>query len=190
MTIIAVTQRVDEANHGEIRDSLDQRWSVFLNACHLTPLILQNHLSSVEKLINKYPINGVLLTGGNCTEARDAVENFLIEYAINNQIPLMGVCHGMQMIQSFFGVSLQPVQHHVQPRQSITVNGSQEIVNSFHDLGTTETVPELTVWAHAEDGVVKAVRHITLPMVGIMWHPERFQPFQSRDIELFKTSYL
>jgi anthranilate/para-aminobenzoate synthase component II len=44
-------------------------------------------------------------------------------------------------------------------------------------------------WAVADDGVVKAIRHSTQPIVGIMWHPERFAPLSSADVALFRQLF-
>jgi putative glutamine amidotransferase len=62
-------------------------------------------------------------------------------------------------------------------------------VNSYHNFGATETAPPLEAWAVAEDGVIKAVRHARLNMIGIMWHPERLAPFASRDLSLFRAFF-
>ena len=90
----------------------------------------------------------------------------------------------MQFIQKFFGLTLNKISNHVCENQEIIVNGKCEMVNSYHDFGTTETNQELTVWARAHDGIVKAIKHVTLPIFGIMWHPERLTPFVQRDIKL------
>jgi putative glutamine amidotransferase len=41
----------------------------------------------------------------------------------------------------------------------------------------------------ADDGVVKAVRHVSKPITGIMWHPERTVPFSPKDIALFRAIF-
>ncbi len=46
---------------------------------------------------------------------------------------------------------------------------------------------ELEVWAKADDGVVKAIKHKELPVWGIMWHPERLTPFRPEDVELMQN---
>jgi putative glutamine amidotransferase len=43
----------------------------------------------------------------------------------------------------------------------------------------------LTTWAIADDGVIKGVRHADRRMLGLMWHPERREPFAEDDITLF-----
>lgn len=187
MKIVALTQRVEvNEAHAEKRDALDQRWWQFLNSCHIIPLIIPNDVSLAKELLKTVPIQGVFLTGGSRAPERDEVELFLVEYATKNCMPLFGVCHGMQVIQKYFGIPLKKIDNHVSPQQEILIDGKSTVVNSYHDYGTFETNQNLQVWAKAPDGVIKAVRHIKLPIVGIMWHPERLYPYAERDINLVK----
>lgn len=191
MTLIAVSQRTDHiADYHETRDALDQRWTNFFSMCEVTPVLVPNHLHTANNLISQLSIDGILLTGGNDADARHEVEKALIKLAIKKQIPLLGVCHGMQMIQRYFGVQLYQVSGHVTEYQVITINGEREQVNSYHDTGTTASTDELMVWARADDGVVKAVCHRDLPIIGIMWHPERFNPFQDGDVGLVRQLFI
>lgn len=185
MTLIAVSQRMDFVpHHLETRDGLDHRWYSFLEQCRLTPLVIPNHPYLARRILEKIPIQGVLLTGGEDTSQRSDTESFLIRHAIERALPLFGVCHGMQMIQKYFSLNLIQITGHVSDQQTILVHNRLEEVNSYHNWGTTETVPELVVWAKAQDDVIKAIYHQTLPLIGIMWHPERYAVFKARDIDL------
>jgi len=197
MTCIAVTQRVEVVQaYGERRDALDQRWQQFLHRCELLPLLCPNHSGNRQRLLDTVPVAGALLTSGNTLAAyggdapeRDAAERHLLEFCIARRLPVIGVCRGMQSIQHFFGVALRHVHGHVASEQQIAINGKTETVNSYHDWGTTETTPDLAVWAIAEDGLVKAVRHRRLPVIGIMWHPERIAGFRRADLALFRDAF-
>lgn len=190
--LVAVTQRVVEAaDVSERRDSLDQRWFPFLSRCHLLPLVLPNHLETAVALLTRFPVDGYLLTGGGdlvryggTSPERDEIEKFLLTESAKNGKPLLGVCRGMQAIQEANGTVLGPVQGHVTPHQEIRIDGKRESANSYHRLGTKEATKDFTVWAKADDGVVKAIRHQTRPWCGIMWHPERLNPFTERDIQM------
>jgi|SRR3989338_779743 len=187
--LIAVSQRSLTDTHSLSYDALELSWYDFLEACSLAPLLIPNHITQADYLINTIQVKGILLTGGNNQPLRDLLEKSLIEYGILHHLPIMGVCHGMQIIQSYFHVSLRPVSNHIATEQSIFIHGREKIVNSYHTIGTEETVPELEVWARAEDNVVKAIQHVSLPIIGIMWHPERKNPFSEEDIDLFKCFF-
>lgn len=196
MKWLAVTQRVVVAETGERRDALDQGWSQFLSQAGYLPLLLPNRRSLTEQMLAQLPIQGILLTGGNhllcCggdAPERDELEYWLLELSAARGIPLLGVCRGMQLIQVAEGINLVAVSGHVQPQQTVFVGQEQRQVNSYHHWGSFDTTPELQVWAHASDGLVKAIRHRIKPWWGIMWHPERLQPFQSADLFLFQRVF-
>lgn len=192
--MIAVTQRLDyfDATH-EWRNTLDQRWFRFLETCRLTPLLIPNHLPTAKQLLAHIPCHGILLTGGNDLGAvpeRDAVEHWLLEYALLHDIPVLGVCRGMQLIQNYFHIPLEPVTGHVTPTMEIKIAEQNLFVtNSYHCFGTTTTIPELEVWASSHDGVIKAIRHTRFNLTGIMWHPERNLPYHPFDLALFQEIF-
>jgi len=193
---IGITQSVNiDHDRGVRTDTLDQRWVAFIRACGLTPLLLPNDRTAVQQLTAALPIAGILLTGGNTLAAyggdapeRDEMEFWLVEEAARGGIPILGVCRGMQVIQHLHGVPLCRVSGHVEPRQVITVDGAEQTVNSYHNWGTTETRRPLDVWAVAADGVVKAVRHGP-GLLAVMWHPERLEPFRTRDLTMFRDHF-
>ncbi len=197
MIKLAVTQRVSEFYEtGETRDGLDQRWAAFLGACAILPVPMPNAEDVARALLREVRPDGILLTGGGNLSAyggrhpeRDRTEDRLIQYALAENIPLMGVCRGMQAIQNSFGVALHPVAGHVAEKAEISINGARAMVNSYHELGATESVDALEVWAVADDGVIKAVRHTSRPVIGVMWHPERLAPFRREDISLYSELF-
>ncbi|HTW89095.1 MAG TPA: gamma-glutamyl-gamma-aminobutyrate hydrolase family protein [Candidatus Binataceae bacterium] len=197
MKAVAVTQRVSVVPaYGERRDCLDQAWTRFLAACGLLPVLLPNVIDAALALCEGAGIAGLVLTGGNDLAVlggdapeRDDVENALLDLAERRRLPVLGVCRGMQVIQQRFAVPLRRVVGHVAPRQLIQINGEPMEVNSYHHFAALESRSPLEVWAVADDGVVKAIRHSTQPMIGIMWHPERSAPFSAADLALFRRVF-
>jgi putative glutamine amidotransferase len=197
MKAVAVTQRVSVVPaYGERRDCLDQAWTRFLLACGLLPVLLPNVTEAALGLCERTGVAGLVLTGGNDLAAlggdapeRDAVENALLEWAERRALPVLGVCRGMQVIQQRFAVPLRRVEGHVAQRQVIRIDGEPREVNSYHCFAAFDSQPPLEVWAVADDGVVKAVRHSTQPVTGIMWHPERLAPFSPVDVQLFRQVF-
>ena len=193
--LVAITQRVEYIEAiGERRDALSQEWPQLAEACGFTPLLLPNHLPTVRELLAALPVEGILLTGGNdlCAYGgdapeRDEVERFLLQWAIEKKIPLLGVCRGMQMVLDYFGTPLQRVEGHVRVEHPLD---SGDTVNSFHSWGAVECCIPLVAEAWSTDGVLEAVTHRDFPWIrGIMWHPERHRPLRTEDIARIKEVF-
>ncbi|PEO82738.1 hypothetical protein CN558_22265 [Bacillus wiedmannii] len=189
---ILISQRVDIiAEYGERRDALDQRWASFLRKTRALPFPVPNDRQSLLEILKTVPPDGILLTGGNNpvkyggnAPERDEIDALLIDYSVAYKVPLIGVCRGMQSIILYFGGSLKKMDGHIAVRHQ--VNGQiNRIVNSYHALATDIVPPCLEVIAYSEDGLVESVKHSTLPIMSIMWHPEREKEFDKDDIELF-----
>ena len=193
--IIALTQRVESIKDiGERRDALSQEWTILAEICGFLPLLLPNRLATVKELLKTQRPNGFLLTGGNDLAAyggdapeRDEVERFLIRTAVEKRVPVLGVCRGMQMILDYFGAPLQRIEEHVRVEHPLS-NGDR--VNSFHSWGTAACDFPLIPTAWSADGVLEAVRHENFSWIrGIMWHPERYYPLRTGDIQLIKEVF-
>ena len=197
MKTVAITQRVSVVHaYGERRDCLDQAWTKFLAACGLLPVPLPNVTETALALCEGTGVAGLILTGGNDLAVlggdapeRDTVEEALLDWAERRRLPVLGVCRGMQVIQQRFGVPLRRVEGHVAQRQVIRIHGEPKEVNSYHRFAAFDSEPPLEVWAVADDGVVKAIRHSAQPVTGIMWHPERLTPFLPADVALFRQVF-
>ena len=197
MLPIVVSMRVDvHQETGLRRDVLDQAWATFLSACGLTAVCVPNNLRQAQQLLAAGLFQRLLLTDGNAliqchgdAPERDQVERFLLNTALQSRLPVMGVGRGMQVLQQHWGVPLQAVKKHVATRQIIHIKGQTEMVNSQHHWAAMHSVEELPIWAKASDGVVKGVRHTRLPVVGMMWHPHRQDPYHQRDIRLWRKFF-
>ena len=185
---VSQKQHFNEDYH-ETYDVLDRRWLFFLSCCEIVPILIPNHKALVEKYINMSLGKGILLTGGSESAEREEVETMLLEYAIKNSIPVIGVCHGMQLIQRYFGAELEAVEGHVSERQEVLIHGTWGQVNSYHQYGTRKKHPDFDVWAISKDYVVKAIKHKKYNISGMMWHPERLQPFNKRDLLFFEKTF-
>ena len=206
MKKIAITQRVYETSSSkERRDALDQRWTEFLMSVDLLPLLLPNQLGCAQKILEENQIDGILLTGGNSLVSyggdapeRDKLEFFLLDWAMRKNIPLLGVCRGMQVIQESFKNKLEKVSNHVGKRHTLEVNQGCRLsdvvkslpdVNSYHDFGTQEVSGKLISIATSLDGVVMAVEHNEKQVFGVMWHSEREYPFREQEKNLFRKVF-
>jgi para-aminobenzoate synthetase component 2 len=127
--------------------------------------------------------DGVLISPGPGTPDKAGVSIAMIKYCAENSIPLFGVCLGHQAIGEAFGatVSRAPELLHGKTSQ-VNHNGVGVMKNlptpftatRYHSLAVErDTVPaELEITSNTDSGVVMSLRHRTLPIEGVQFHPE------------------
>jgi para-aminobenzoate synthetase component 2 len=127
--------------------------------------------------------DGVLISPGPGTPDKAGVSIAMIKYCAEKSIPLFGVCLGHQAIGEAFGatVSRAPELLHGKTSQVIHNGGgvlstlpSPFTATRYHSLAVErETVPAvLEITGSTESGVVMSMRHTTLPIEGVQFHPE------------------
>lgn len=126
---------------------------------------------------------GILLSPGPSTPDRAGCLLGLAHAAAEAGVPTLGVCLGHQAIGQAFGARVTHARRVMHGKVSeVTHDGLglfAGVPNPFravryHSLALDEATlpPCLAVTAHAEDGEIMAIRHRTLPIEGIQYHPE------------------
>ncbi len=203
--LVVITQRIDSvAGRAELRDALDQRLVQWLVHAGFLPVVVPNILSGtghpsepkLENWLQAMQPGALILSGGNDIgeyPARDATERYLLSWAEKKQIPVLGICRGLQMMAVWAGVDLVTKEGHVGSRHQLVVLDQKsewpDSVNSYHNWGLASCPDGFEIAAHAEDGSIEAIKHITLPWEGWMWHPEREVPFSPQDIKRLKRLF-
>jgi para-aminobenzoate synthetase component 2 len=127
--------------------------------------------------------DGVLISPGPGTPDKAGVSIAMINFCAEKSIPLFGVCLGHQAIGEAFGatVSRAPELLHGKTSQVIHNGGgvlsnlpSPFTATRYHSLAVErDTVPAvLEITGSTESGVVMSMRHTTLPIEGVQFHPE------------------
>nr|WP_237690618.1 anthranilate synthase component I [Paenibacillus caui] len=108
--------------------------------------------------------------------------NDTIALCIEKQIPIFGVCLGLQGIVEYFGGSLDILDYPQHGKSSLVkTSGLSPIwdglpeqfhVGRYHSLYAKELPSCLDVSAVSEDGIVMGVEHKTLPIAAVQFHPE------------------
>lgn len=181
-----------------------------------TPFIIPPY-DETDALINTLNhIDGLILTGGgdinplflgeepvnelhSINPRRDRQELILTRLAADRQIPILGICRGVQIMNAAFGGTLYQDIHtqagvkcikHDQaldrsyPSHTIEIeeksllsrilnNSTLLSVNSFHHQAIRTPAPGFRVCAHASDGIIEAIESTEYKsMLGVQWHPE------------------
>lgn len=162
-------------------------------------------------------LDGILFSGGgdinplllgeepikelhSITSVRDRQELLLARLAYDRQIPMLGICKGIQVINAALGgtnyqdihtqmegVRIKHSQDEDRRYPSHTVNltkgtilaslfeEAELAVNSFHHQACKELAPGLTVSATSTDGVIEAVESCEFKSIlAVQWHPETY----------------
>ena len=193
MRLVAVSLRVDyHLDLNETRDAIDQRLVTFLLSCGFLPLPVPNNLGeNIYDWLTEINPAAVLLSGGNDIGQsldRDATECALLDYAQRLQLPMLGICRGMQMMAHWAGTGLRPISGHVRTRHNLLGEISGQ-VNSYHDYSLAGCPNDFDIIATSADGEIEAIRHQSLSWEGWMWHPEREPVLQPRDIDRIKKLF-
>jgi putative glutamine amidotransferase len=149
---------------------------------------------------------------GGIDSLRDETELTLIRWALEDGLPLLGVCRGVQTLNVAAGGTLiqdVPVQvpnamRHQwfpeKPRDWVAhdiattrgtrladILGAESRVNSFHHQAVEQIAPGFKVAAVAPDGVIEAIEWDKSFAIGVQWHPESLIHSDKRMYALFDT---
>jgi len=188
---IGISSRiVSTSNYVEERDALSHDWTIFLESLNLLPVFIPNTLTDINDFLTNFELDGIILSGGDNIGdnlKRDNTEKNIIEFAIKNELPIFGVCRGMQVINNFFNGKILESNNfkHVDNSHTVDLSESpfskilpntQINVNSFHqNLIKSETLGNnlIPFAIDASDNTIEGFFHKSLPIIGVMWHPER-----------------
>jgi anthranilate synthase component 2 len=135
-------------------------------------------LAQVEKLKPRH----IVISPGPCTPNEAGISVPLIkEFA--GKVPMLGVCLGHQSIGQAFGGNIIHAKQLMHGKTSLIHHKDEGVFKGlpnpytatrYHSLVIErETLPEcLEITAWTEDGEIMGVRHKTLPIEGVQFHPE------------------
>ena len=181
------------------------------------PLILPPYPHREQLIATLDMLDGILLSGGadidpryqgeepdynllhGINAPRDEQELMLVKLAVDRQIPILGICRGMQTMAVALGGKVHQdiyaalgdnlLVHSQEEERSVATHdvaieqgtllhsffGDSLAVNSFHHQAVSAVPAGFRVAAVAPDGVIEAMESVEgLPLVGVQWHPECF----------------
>ena len=134
---------------------------------------------------------------GECSPERDTMERLLLDVSMKRDMPVLGICRGIQFINAVLGGTLwqdiprqfsDKFTHCQEPPYEIPVHDviivrdsplyqllkkDSTAVNSYHHQGVRELSPKLKSMASASDGLVEAVYSPEHKFIwAVQWHPE------------------
>lgn len=150
---------------------------------------------------------------GEISPLRDKLELFAARKAVEMDKPLLGICRGIQVINTALGGTLYQ-DIYAQIKQNEVLQHSQKApnwytthdiaiekdshvytslkktkarVNSFHHQAVKDPAPGFCVTSRSQDGIIESIENNSLKFaVGVQWHPECLWEKNSEHLGIFK----
>ena len=143
--------------------------------------VFRNDEITVAELAEQGP-DCLVISPGPCSPKEAGISIAAIQY-FAGKLPILGVCLGHQAIGAAFGGEVARSKTLMHGKVSTITTTQQGVfanlprqfeVNRYHSLSVqAATLPGcLEVTAHTEDGEIMGLRHTTLDVEGVQFHPE------------------
>lgn len=127
--------------------------------------------------------DGVLISPGPGIPERAGVSIAMITYCAEKKIPLFGVCLGHQAIGVAFGATVSRAPELLHGKTSLVHHSGQGVLadlpspftaTRYHSLCIERDTlgGDLEITSATDSGIIMSIRHRTLPIQGVQFHPE------------------
>lgn len=171
-----------KAVHVLLLDNIDSfTWNIFhyLEALDTSVDVKDHHTIDVDT-IREY--DAVVLSPGPGIPSEAGKLMEVIDEAVRNDVPVLGICLGMQAIAEYFGGTIYNQQQVKHGQQAVIMHAVSVLfkdlpesfrVGLYHSWAVSPELPEaLRATAFSEDNVMMALEHVTRPVFGVQFHPE------------------
>ena len=142
--------------------------------------VVRNDAIDVKEASN---YSGVLISPGPGIPEKAGVSIEMIKFCAQKRIPLFGVCLGHQAIGVAFGATVSRAPELLHGKTSLVHHKGQGVLTGlptpftatrYHSLCVErENVGEdLEITSQTDSGIIMSLRHRTLPIEGVQFHPE------------------
>jgi para-aminobenzoate synthetase component II len=162
-------------------DSFTYNLVQYLMVLHSDVVVFRNNGITIDQLEKLKP-EMIVISPGPCTPNEAGVSLEIVHH-FKDKVPILGICLGHQVIGQAFGAhvvrAIQPVHGKVHPirhegKGVFAGLRNPLMVTRYHSL-VLEPTPlpdELEVTAVTKDGEIMGIRHKSLPVEGVQFHPE------------------
>ncbi len=170
-------------------DSFTYNLVQYLGELGTDPIVVRNDELTVDEARRLQADRLLISPGPGRPEDAGCSIDFL--NTLGTEMPVLGVCLGHQAITVAFGgrVDLAPEPKHGKTSEInhdgkgvFTGLDNPFTATRYHSLAAVELPDELEACAWSEDGVVQGVRHRSLPVSGVQFHPESVLTFEGKKL--------
>lgn len=143
--------------------------------------VWRNDQIDVEELAEQRPTHILISPGPGIPEKDSGISNDVIRL-LGESTPILGVCLGQQCVGHVFGGQVVRAPRLMHGKTSPIHHNGEDIfaglpspftATRYHSLIVQEPLPDvLEATAHTSDGELMGLRHKTLPIFGVQFHPE------------------
>lgn len=162
-------------------DSFTYNLKDYLEQAGLNIEVVRNDAISMEDIKEK-AFSAFVLSPGPGKPSEVPILNQIIEYSIENNIPLLGICLGHQAIGEYFNLPITKADIPVHGKtDQLVVEKSHPVftdipvpihVMRYHSLIVSGEPSNLQVVARNQAGIVMAMAHKKYPIFSMQYHPE------------------
>ncbi len=139
-------------------------------------------VDDIQRRVNAGEIDRLVISPGPCSPAEAGISVAAIQH-FAGKLPILGVCLGHQAIGAAFGGHIVRAQELMHGKTSVITTTREGVfanlperftVNRYHSLAIERaSLPDcLKVTAWTDDGEIMGVKHKTLDIEGMQYHPE------------------
>ncbi len=154
-------------------------------------LVVRNDEVTIDEIVDLSP-EKIVVSPGPCTPDQAGISNDIIRY-FGEKLPVLGVCLGHQCIGQTYGGVVESAEKIMHGKTSMVHHDGKGVFKGlpnpfeairYHSLAVNRdnlpSILEVTAWT--DNGIIMGLRHKTLPVEGIQFHPESIMTEVGHDL--------
>ena len=181
---VFITPKIINSNKNNFEYQIDTNWFKYFKK-----LGFNLELIDTLNFNSKKKIDLVIFSGGNDlfkkskkkeNFIRDFNEKKILKHCLKNNIKILGICRGFQLIADFFNCKVSNIDNHVRKNHNLILNNNSYFtkekffkVNSFHNYGLIKLTKDFNIISWHSDKSIEIAEHKNKKILCFMFHPER-----------------